>query len=61
VEPELRERMKESSFELGPADSYNPLTLLIPWKTDPVSETAPLVATALELLNRAVAKVEKTS
>jgi hypothetical protein len=58
AEPELRERMKNCSLETGSADSFYALTLIIPWKTDPVSETAPFVATALEVLNRAVAKVE---
>jgi hypothetical protein len=61
AEPELLALKPKVSVETHRPDTFMPLTLVFHWAEDPVAETAPLIATALDILHRAALKVAENS
>jgi hypothetical protein len=59
AEAELRTKEPALTLKLGPINGYQPLLLSIPWKDDPVSDTAHLIAYSLQAIHRAASKVKE--
>lgn len=51
------QKLERVSLTLGSAATYRPLRLVFPWREDPISESAPLIADSLDILRRAVSRL----